>query len=63
MSENLSSIYQIISEKFLLKNPKIYKELMYELTNVICHPVIFQFLIAAIFFVTDCKELKFAQTA
>ena len=53
----------MVSEKFLLKNPKIYKELMYELTNVICHPVILQFLIAAIFFVTDCKELKFAQTA
>ena len=63
MSENLSPIYQIVSEKFLLKNPKIYKELMYELTKVICHPVILHFLIAAIFFVTDCKELKFAQTA
>ena len=23
-----------------------------------CHPVILQFLIAAIFFVNDCKELK-----
>ena len=63
MSENLSPIYQIVSEKFLLKNPKIYNELMHELTNVICHPVILQFLIAAIFIVTDCKELKFAQTA
>ena len=28
-----------------------------------CHPVILQFLIAAIFFVTDCKELRLAQTA
>ena len=28
-----------------------------------CHPVILQFVIAAIFFVTDCKELKLAQTA
>ena len=28
-----------------------------------CHPVILQFLMAAIFFVTDCKELKLAQTA
>ena len=29
----------------------------------LCHPAIFQFLIAAIFFVTDGKELKLAQTA
>ena len=28
-----------------------------------CHPVILQFLIAASFFVTDCKELKLSQTA
>ena len=28
-----------------------------------CHPVILQFLMAAIFFVTYCKELKLAQTA
>ena len=28
-----------------------------------CHPVILQFLVAAIFFLTDCKELKVAQTA
>ena len=34
-------------------------ERMYELIN---HPVILQFLIAAIFFVTPCKELKLAQT-
>ena len=32
---------------------------MYELIN---HQVILQFLIAAIFFVTTCKELKLAQT-
>jgi len=44
-----------------LKNPKIYKECMSSLT--FCHPVFLQFLIAAIFFVTDCKELKLAQTA
>ena len=35
---------------------------MYELINVL-HPVILQFLVAVIFFVTDCKELKLAQTA
>ena len=29
----------------------------------LCHPAIFQFLIAAIFFVTDGKELKLTQTA
>ena len=28
-----------------------------------CHPVILQLLIAAIFFVTDRKELKIAQAA
>ena len=28
-----------------------------------CHPVILQFLIAAIFFVTDYKKLKLVQTA
>ena len=28
-----------------------------------CLPVILQFLIAAIIFVTDCKELKLAQAA
>ena len=50
-----------VSEKFSLKNPKIYKELMSSLT--FCHPAILQFLIAAIFFVTDSKELKLAETA
>ena len=35
---------------------------MYELINVL-HPVILQFLVAVIFFVTDCKGLKLAQTA
>ena len=35
---------------------------MYELINVL-HPVILQVLIAVIFFVTDCKELKLTQTA
>ena len=49
MSENLSPIYQIVYEKFLLKNPEIYKELMYELINDICQPVILQFLITVIF--------------
>ena len=28
-----------------------------------CHPAFLQFLIAAIFFVTDCKELKLAKAA
>ena len=50
-----------VSGKFSLKDPKIYKECMSSLR--FCHAVIFQFLIAAIFFVTDCKELKLAQTA
>ena len=44
-----------------LKNLKIYKECMSLLT--FCLPVILQFLIAAIIFVTDCKELKLAQAA
>ena len=39
-SENLSPIYQIVSEKFSLKNPKIYKECMSLVT--FCHPVILQ---------------------
>ena len=38
---------------------KIYKECVSSLT--IRHPVIQQFLVAVIFFVTDCKELKLAQ--
>ena len=60
ISENWSPIYQIVLEKFSLKNPKIYKKCLRSLT--FCHAVIFQFLIAAIFFVTYCKELKRAQT-
>ena len=28
-----------------------------------CYPVILQFLIAAVLFATDCKDLKVAQTA
>ena len=58
ISENLSPIYQKVSEKFSLKNPKIYEECMSSLT--FCHSAILQFLIAAIFFVTDGKELKLA---
>ena len=50
----------MVSEKFSLKNHKIYKECMSSL--MFCHPVILQFLIAAIFFVSDCKDLKLAQT-
>ena len=61
ISENLSPMYQIVSEKFSLKNPKIYKESMSSL--MFFHPVLLQFLIAAIFFVTDCKELKLEKTA
>ena len=60
ISENWSPIYQIVSSKFSLKNGKIYKECLRSLK--FCHPVIFQFLIAAIFFVTNCKDLKRAQT-
>ena len=61
ISEYLSAIYRIVSEKFSLKIPQIYKECISALT--VCHPIILQFLIAAIFFATDYKELKFAQTA
>ena len=61
MSENLSLIYQIVSEKFSLKNPQIYKQ--YMSSSMFSHPAILQFLIATVFFVTDCKELKLAQTA
>ena len=67
-----TTISAVISEKFepdipnsfgeiFLKNPRIYKECMSSLTFFL--PVILQFLIAAIFFVTDCKERKLAQTA
>ena len=45
----------------LFENPKIYKQYMN--SSTFCRPVILQFLIATIFFVTDCKELKLAQTA
>ena len=45
--------------EILFANRKIYQECLRSLT--FCHPVIFQFLIAAVFFVTDCKELKRAQ--
>ena len=60
--ENLSPIYQLFLEKFSSKNSKVYKK--YNLWSHYCffHPVISQFLIAAISFVTDCKELKIAQT-
>ena len=61
ISDDLGPIYQIVSEKFSSKNSQIYKEWMSSLT--FCHPVILQFLMAAIFFVTYCKELKLAQTA
>ena len=61
ISENLSPINQIVSEQFYLKTPKIYKECMSSLTFF--HQAISQFLIAPIFFVTDCKVLKLAQTA
>ena len=61
ISKNLSQMNWIVLEKFFLKNLKIYKECMSLLT--FCLPVILQFLIAAIIFVTDCKELKLAQVA
>ena len=56
ISENLSPIYQKVSEKFSLKNPKIYEECMSSLTFY--HSTNSQFLIAGISFVIDCKELK-----
>ena len=46
------------SEKFSLKNPKIYKECMNSLT--FWHPAVPQFLIAGIFLV-DCKGVKLAK--
>ena len=61
ISDDLSPIHQIVSEKLPLEKLQIYKECMSSL--VFCHPVILQFLMAAIFFVTYCKELKLAQTA
>ena len=47
MSENLSLIYQIVSEKFSLKNPQIYKQ--YMSSSMFSHPAILQFLIATVF--------------
>ena len=47
--------------EILFEKPQIYKECMSSWTFF--HPAILQFLIAAAFFVTDCKELKLAQTA
>ena len=58
ISETLSPIYQIMSDKFSLKNPKIYKECTNSLT--FWHPAVPQFLIAAIFLV-DCKGVKLAK--
>ena len=55
ISEYLSPIYQIVSEKLSLKNPKIYKE-MYKRINGLPSSN------SSIFFVTDYKELKLAQT-
>ena len=46
--------------EILFENPKIYKECI---SSTFCHPVILQFLTAAIFFVTDWKGLKLAKTA
>ena len=45
--------------EILFENPPNLQR-MYELINVL-HLVISQFLVAVIFFVTDCKELKLAQ--
>ena len=39
MSENLSTIYQIISEQFGFENSKICKECM----GTFCHPIIKKF--------------------
>ena len=53
ISENLSpDIWNSFGE-ILLEKPQ----------NLQCYPVILQFLIATIFFATNCKELKLAQTA
>ena len=58
ISENLSPMCRKCSEKFSLKNPKIYKECMNSLT--FWYPAVPQFLIAAIFLV-DCKGVKLAK--
>ena len=46
----------MVSEKFSLKSSIKYKECTSSLT--FCHPAILQFLIAVIFFLVHCKELK-----
>ena len=61
ISENLSPMYRIVSEKFFLKNPQIYKKCLSSLA--FCLPAISQCLIAPVFSVIDCKELKLSQTA
>ena len=51
-----------LTQIFSLKNLTFCKECMSSL-RFFCQPEIWQFLIAVIFFVIDCKELKLAQTA
>ena len=53
ISENLSPDIWNSFGKILLEKPQ----------NLQCYPAILQFLIATIFFATNCKELKLAQTA
>ena len=48
-------------KKIIFEKPQNLQT-MYKVINVL-PPSNLQYLIAAIFFVTDCKELKFAQTA
>ena len=47
--------------EILFEKPQIYKQ--YMSSSMFSHPAILQYLIATVFFVTDCKELKRAQTA
>ena len=47
--------------EFLFEKPQNLQR-MFELITF-CHPIIVQLLIAVIFFATDYKELKLAQTA
>ena len=61
ISENLSPIHQMVSEKFSSKNSKFYRECIAH--EIFCHPAISQFLMADVSFNNVCKEMKIAQIA
>ena len=56
----MSPIYRIISEKLVLKTPKLYKECMGSLTSL---PSSNFAVFTVLSFVVACKELKIAQAA